>query len=127
MRSRYTRRSRVVFEATGEGSIPADSSLASTNASMGLRTACRTAGTDGRRIGANDHGRERAGDFDPAGASIGHAAPSSIQRLMSCVSVAASGSAGGMTIRFPSAVRPVVMGWYRRLGELRRGCVVLPV
>src|SRR5690349_15880835 len=56
VRSNVARRMSVTLSASGAGRIPAASSLASTNASIGLRTqpASFTAGMVGLAMGLND-------------------------------------------------------------------------
>src|SRR4051794_13433280 len=93
VRSSDTRRSRVVFDASGEGLIFSESSRARMKLSIGLRAhaVSWTAGGAGRRIGWKD--QWRAGF-----AAADHGAPASIQPRIFAISAEVSGApTGGIT------------------------------
>jgi len=106
VRSKVTRRRSVRRSAGGAGSIPAFSSAASTNASIGVRTQSprETAGGSGRAIGRSDQNFRPSSRLMPtgppppaaAGGSLGSAAPAATQRSITATSAAESRVWGGI-------------------------------
>ena len=97
VRSRWTRRTNVVADASADGLRPAASSRANMNRSIGLRAHAGrdTLGGCGRLIAWNDQCAALAAGEGFADGS-GQGAPSSIQRSMAAILASGSFPSGGM-------------------------------
>ena len=114
------RRISVRRSACGDGSKPSDSSLESTNASIGLRTqpSRSTSGGSGLTTGRRDH-RETADAGSPGGSP--HAAPSRIHFRNAAISDSASAPVGGIC-----KVPERSIAWIRRLSSGLPGVIADP-
>ncbi len=96
MSTKVTRRSKVVASAGSDGAKLCASSLASTKASIGLRTHSRLTQTGGRRRSLRS-----GASYDQCGGGGGASLVSSLSLVVGSVSGLVSGVSGGNTQRVP--------------------------